>query len=64
MRVSAILLGRGREDDHVGFVLLDRVAVALVDEEVAGRGQEGVATNDGAEAIGDNGGGKHESTFP
>ena len=45
------LFGRSGENDHIGFVLFNRVAVALVDEEVAGGGEQGVATDDGAEAF-------------
>ena len=50
------LLGRGREDDHIGLVLLDGVAVTFVDEQVAGGGEQGVAADDGAEAVDEAGG--------
>src|SRR5207248_34303 len=55
------LLRRGREDDDVGLVLLDGVAVALVDEQVAGRGDEAVAADDFAEAVDQRDYGRHYS---
>ena len=45
------LLGRGREDDDVGLVLLDGVAVALVDEQFAGRGEDAVGADDGTQTV-------------
>ena len=41
------LLGGGREDDDVGLVLLDGVAVALVDGQVRGGGEDVVGADDG-----------------
>ena len=52
------LLGRGREDDDVGLVLLDGEAVAFVDEQVGQGGQHGVAADDGGKRI-DQGGVSH-----
>ena len=45
------LLGRGREDDDVGTVLFDGVAVTLVDEQLGRRGDQAVPSDDGAEAL-------------
>ncbi len=40
------LLGGGGEDDDVGLVFFDGVAVAFVDQQIAGRGQHRVASDD------------------
>lgn len=45
------LFGRGGEDNHVRPVLLDGVTVALVDNEIAGRGEQAVASHNGAQAV-------------
>jgi hypothetical protein len=49
------LLGAGREDDHLGPVLLDRVPVALVDREVGGGGEDVVGADDAAHPGGEPG---------
>ena len=42
------LLGAGRKDDDIRLILLDGVAVAFIDEQIAGRGENGIAADDGA----------------
>src|SRR5262249_51915363 len=43
--------GAGGKDDDVGPVLLDGVAVALVDEQFAGGAEDGVASGDVTKAV-------------
>ena len=51
MTICDDLLGRGREDDDIGLVLLDGEAVALVDGEVRGGGEHVVVADDGLHAL-------------
>ena len=43
------LFGGGGKDDHVGLIFLDGEAVALVDEQFAGRSEDAAGADDGTQ---------------
>jgi hypothetical protein len=45
------LFGGGGEDDNVGLVFFDGVAIALVDNEVAGSGQQSTRAHNTREFV-------------
>jgi hypothetical protein len=49
------LLGRGGKDDDVGPVLLDRVAVAFVNDELARSGKDALGSDDGSQTLDERG---------